>query len=92
MQSTSKGPFKVTVARMVESCGTSYMVVLDNADRTPETSFMDSIGRITPMQHANLDYVAQEAREWAEFLGAPAEELEVAIAKLYAEAPPAATY
>ncbi len=70
-----KRKFKVTIATIVASNGTTYSVCLDNSKREEDTSATDSTGRMTPFTHHNLEFVTHEAKEWAEFLsvGAPAE-------------------
>lgn len=67
-----KRKFKVSIATITASNGTTYSVCLDNAQRPDDTPATDIPGRMTPFTHANLEFVTHEAKEWAEFLSVDA--------------------
>ena len=65
----AKPGFRVHIQKMVESCGTTYVICLDRPERPLDAKPWDE-GRISPDRFENLEHANSEATEWADFLGA----------------------
>lgn len=59
--------YRVSVAKMIESHKTSYLVCLDKPDRPLDAKPWDE-GRITPYRSEIKSRVVHEAKVWAKFL------------------------
>jgi len=60
--------FKVSVATLKASNGTTFLVCLDKCSRPKDAKPWDT-GRITPFETNIKKHADMEAQTWAEFLG-----------------------
>ena len=68
-EAQAKPAFRVSVATMKASNGTTYLVCIDRWDRPADAKSWDA-GRVHPFESAVRENAESEAAMWAAFLGA----------------------
>lgn len=63
--------FRVRVARMVESIGTSYLSCIERSNRPKDASIFSREGIVYPCETEHLEDAMYDAQEWADFLQVP---------------------